>query len=166
MKDFTLPNRISALVTNLLDALGSPEQTPSKSQARKSPPKARRNRQARKDFFYYKPVIDQETKQVAGHLSDISLSGFKLDSQRPIPINKDFHFMVNLTSEIADKPSMMLVARSKWCKIDPIDPYVYNVGFQLILIAPEDLEIFHRMMEKYGREHTDRTIDLRRSNKW
>ena len=166
MKDNTLPSRINMIVTNLLDALGQPEKPAPRSQRGKEPPKVRRGRPERKDFFYYKPVFDQETKQVTGHLSDISLSGFKLDSQKPIALNKDFHFLVNLTSEIADKPAMTFVARSKWCKVDPIDPYVYNVGFQLVLIAPEDLEIFRHMMEKYGREHTNRSTDLRRSNKW
>ena len=72
---------------------------------------------------------------------------------------------MNLTSEVADKPFMVFVARSKWCKVDPLDPYIYNVGFQLIHISPGDLEIFNRMMEKYGREPSGK-IDLRRSNKW
>lgn len=166
MKDNSLPGRINMMVTNLWDALGQSEPRSSESGRGKGSPKMRRGRPERKDFFYYKPVIDQQTKQVAGHLSDISLSGFKLDSQKPIPVNMDFHFLVNLTKEISDKPSMVFVARSKWCKVDPIDPYVYNVGFQILLIAPEDLEIFHLMMERYGREHTNRIVDLRHSNKW
>jgi hypothetical protein len=61
---------------------------------------------------------------------------------------------------------MAFVARSRWCQVDPLDPYVYNVGFQLIQIAPDDLEIFKRMMETYGRGNRRGHVDLRRSNKW
>jgi hypothetical protein len=123
-------------------------------------------RQERKEYFYYTQIIDQETQQVIGHLADISSGGFKMDSQNPLPINKDYCFRMNLTSEIADKPFMVFVACSRWCKVDPIDPYVYNVGYQLVNISPRDLEIFNRMMERYGREYGKRKVDLRRSNKW
>ena len=105
----------------------------------------------RKDFSYYMQLIDQDTQELVGHLADISSGGFKLDSLSPIPPNKDVRFRMDLTSEVASKPSMVFVARSKWCKVDPLDPFCYNVGFQLINISPGDVEIFNRMMEKYGK---------------
>ena len=120
----------------------------------------------RKDFSYYMRLIDNDTQELVGHLVDISSGGFKLDSQSPIPVNKDFRFRLDLTSEVANKPSMVFMARSKWCEIDPLDPLLYNVGFQLVNIAPGDLEIFNRMMEKYGTRPDEKRVDPRRSNKW
>ena len=73
---------------------------------------------------------------------------------------------MDLTSEIADKPAMIFVARSKWCEVDPLDPFIYNVGFQLINISPADLDIIKRMMAKYGKKTKDKRIDKRRSNLW
>lgn len=166
MKEITLPTRINKFVASVLDALVEEEPAPTKRRSAKQLPRERHIRPPRKDFFYYMQLIDNETKQVVGHLSDISTGGFKLDSQKPIPTNKDFQFFMNLTGEVAEKPFMVFLARSRWCRIDPIDPYTYNIGFQLTRIAPEDLEIFNRMMEKYGREYDKRTINLRRSNKW
>jgi hypothetical protein len=165
MKEITLPSRINMLVANLLGTDVQKEKPVKKSRPGKDAPTGRLERQARKELYYYKPVTDQDTQEIAGHLSDISTGGFKLDSLNPIPVNRDFRFRMNLTSEVADKPSMIFVARSKWCKVDPLDPYVYNVGYQLIHISPGDLEIFNRIMEKYGREPSEKT-DLRRSNKW
>jgi hypothetical protein len=130
------------------------------------PPLVKRQRPERKDFSYYVQMFDHETQGLLGHLADISPGGFKLDSPGPIPPNKDIRFHLELTSEMADKPFMVFVARSKWCQIDPLDPFCYNVGFQLIGISPEDLEIYNRMIENYGRKHEGRTFDLRRSNKW
>ena len=120
----------------------------------------------RKDFSYYMRLIDNDTQELVGHLVDISSGGFKLDSQSPIPINKDYRFRMDLTSEVASKPSMVFVARSKWCEVDPLDPLLYNVGFQLVNISPGDVEIFNRMMEKYGTKSEDKRIDPRRSNRW
>lgn len=120
----------------------------------------------RKDFSFYMQLVNDETQELVGHLVDISSGGFKLDSQTPIPLNKDFRFRMDLTSEVAEKPTMTFLARSKWCQSDPLDPFVYNVGFQLINIAPGDLEIFNRMMENYGTQIKDKRIDKRRSNLW
>jgi hypothetical protein len=149
-----------------VDALVQPEKPSTKAHSGKEPPKLRYNRPVRKDFSYYTQVIDPDTREIVGHLADISTGGFKLDSRNPLPINKEFRFRVNLTSEVADKPYMIFVARSRWCKVDPLDPFIYNVGYQMIHISPGDLEIFNRMMEKYGRAYEKRTIDLRHSNKW
>ena len=120
----------------------------------------------RKDFSYYMRLIDNDTRELVGHLVDISSGGFKLDSQSPIPVNKDYRLRMDLTSEVANKPTMVFVARSKWCAVDPLDPFIYNVGFQLVNISPGDLEIFRRMMEKYGKKVEDKRIDKRRSNLW
>ena len=111
-------------------------------------------------------LVDDETRKLVGHLVDISSGGFKLDSQDPIPTNKDFRFRMDLTSEVANKPTMTFIARSRWCQVDPLDPFIYNVGFQLINMAPGDLEIFIRMMEKYGHKAQDKRIDKRRTNLW
>ena len=120
----------------------------------------------RKDFSYYMQLVDSDTQQMVGHLVDISSGGFKLDSQSPIPLNKDFRLRMDLTSEVADKPAMAFVARSKWCEVDPLDPFIYNVGFQLINISPGDREIIKRMIEKYGKKVKDDRVDKRRSNLW
>lgn len=120
----------------------------------------------RNDFSYYMRLVDSETQELVGHLADISSGGFKLDSQNPIPAEKDFRLRMDLTSEVASKPSMQFIARSKWCEVDPLDPINYNVGFQLISISPGDIEIFNRMMEKYGTKSDDKPNDPRRSNIW
>lgn len=120
----------------------------------------------RKDFSYYMRLVDNDTQELVGHLVDISSGGFKLDSQSVIPVNKDFRLRMDLSSEVANKPAMVFVARSKWCRVDPLDPFIYNVGFQLVSISPSDLDIINRIMEKYGKKIEDKRIDKRRTNLW
>ena len=111
----------------------------------------------RRDFTYYMQVKDAATKQIVGYLSDISAGGFRLDSPTEIPQGKDFRLLIDLTPDIADQNSMVFIARSKWCRRDHVDPFTFNVGFEIINMAPGDMLIFQRMFEKYGSQHTMRS---------
>lgn len=108
---------------------------------------------SRRDFTYYMQVTDDITKQLIGYLSDISTGGFKLDCDKRIATGQDFRLSIQLTSEIADKTSMVFIARSKWCRPDHIDPTSFNVGFEIVNMAPSDMQIFQRMFEKYGSQN-------------
>jgi hypothetical protein len=125
-------------------------------QARRIPQMANKRKINRRDFTYYMQVTDDLTKQLIGYLSDISTGGFKLDSQKEIRPGQDFRLHIDLTAEIADKTSMVFIARSKWCRRDHVDPNTFNVGFEIINISPSDMDIFQRMFEKYGSQNSIR----------
>jgi len=158
--------RINSLLTSLIDRFVGEEETSTKLRSGKGPHAAQYRRPQRKDFSYYMQILDADTKEIVGHLADISSGGFKLDCRKPVPVNQDVRFLMNLPGEIASKPHMVFGARSRWCEIDPLDPCAFNVGYQLTQISPEDLEIINRMMEKYGRDCKKKNIDLRHSYKW
>jgi hypothetical protein len=104
----------------------------------------------RKNFGYYMPIHDSKTQELIGHLADISVDGFRLDSTVQVPVGKLFNMRLALTGEVAHKPAMTFVARSKWCKPDEMQPNSYYVGFEVAQMSPEDVEIFKRIFEKYG----------------
>jgi PilZ domain len=106
----------------------------------------------RRDFTYYMQVTDDLSKKLIGYLTDISSGGFRLDCPKQIPAGQDFRMQIQLTSDIADKNSMSFIARSKWCHPDHVDPNTYNVGFEIVQMAPSDMVIFQRMFDKYGAE--------------
>lgn len=124
--------------------------------------------ESRKSFPYYMQLTNAENQEIIGYLSDISTGGFKLDANHPLPLNKDFEFHLALSADVAHKPYMIFKARSKWCQTDPIDPFVYNVGFHLTAMQPEDREIFVRVMNTYGAEKSnfDSTTTPTRSRRW
>ena len=118
---------------------------------------AKNNRKLdRRQFTYYMQVLDDSTKQIVGYLSDISTGGFKLDCDQRLPVGQDFRLAIQLNSEIADKTSMVFIARSKWCHPDHIDPTSFNVGFEIVNMAPSDMVIFQRIFEKYGSQNATR----------
>ena len=108
---------------------------------------------SRRDFSYYMQVTNDVTKELLGYLSDISSGGFKLDSPKQIAPGQDFRLHIELTPDIAEKNSMVFVARSKWCHPDHIDPTSFNVGFEIVNMSPSDMSIFQRMFDKYGTEN-------------
>jgi len=109
----------------------------------------RRNIKRRK-FAYYMRVLDDDTLKLVGHLSDISSKGFKIDSQQPIAPGQNFRLRMDLTSEVSDKAYIVFSAVSRWCQVDPMDPFIQNVGFEIIEISSEDSIIYQRIVEKYG----------------
>jgi hypothetical protein len=121
---------------------------------------AERRKLDRKGAYYYITVSDANTNRPRGIITEISLRGFKLDSQVPIPNGEVDFFRLNLTNEIAQRAFIAFYGRSKWCQHDPIDPSIYNVGYEIVSISAEDAPIYQRVFEKYGSS----TFDYRVNN--
>ena len=110
----------------------------------------------RRDFSYYMRLMNERTGELIGHLSDISTGGFKLESKNPIRDNQEFLMRMDLTNEVSNKDYLVFVAKSRWCQRHPIDPTLYNVGFQIIDMTPVDLDVFVRVFEKYGSQNKNK----------
>ncbi len=50
----------------------------------------------RRKLAYYMLVLDAKTQQTLGHLVDITPIGFLLDSQKTMPLEKDFRILLEL----------------------------------------------------------------------
>ena len=104
----------------------------------------------RRDFSYYMSVSDAETDEHVGIMTDISLGGFKLDSRQPIPNGQLSHLRLELSDDITPQAGLDFFGRSKWCRPDYFGPSIYNVGFEIVNILPDDKIILQRVLERYG----------------
>ena len=104
----------------------------------------------RRNFSYYMPVTDADSSKQAGIMTDISLIGFKLDSWQPIPNGQVNHLRLDLTYDLAPQATLVLTGRSRWCHPDHVEPTIYNVGFEIVNMAPDDKVILQRVFERYG----------------
>jgi hypothetical protein len=111
---------------------------------------AERRQLSRRNFSYYMRVVDEADGKLIGHFSDISTGGFKLDSSKPLSINKDYRLRIDQTGEISNKSYITFTARARWCSVDSFDPNLYNVGFQIVNMSPGDYDIFVKMFSTYG----------------
>jgi c-di-GMP-binding flagellar brake protein YcgR len=111
---------------------------------------AERRKAERRSISYYMRIVDSGANQMIGHLSDITLQGLKMDSQKTLPENEKYRLRINTTADVADKDYIEFVARSRWCQPDPLQTGLYEIGFEIIKIAPHDAEIVQRIVDKYS----------------
>lgn len=103
----------------------------------------------RRYLMFYTRVFDAHTRDLLGHLLDITEQGASLISEHPLPVDRDFKLKMELSDAITDKPYLVFEARSLWCRPD-VDPHFYDTGFLLTRITPEDIAIIQRIVEAYG----------------
>ncbi|MCB9109668.1 MAG: PilZ domain-containing protein [Anaerolineales bacterium] len=106
----------------------------------------------RRNFSYYMRVLDKNTGELIGQITDISTGGFKLESSKPMPAGLDMDLCIDQVNQISMKSFITFSARTRWCGTDPYDPTIYNVGFQLIDMTPADYDIFVKMFNAYGEQ--------------
>jgi len=109
----------------------------------------RRGRE-RRTFSHYMRLMHENTGELVGHLVNISPSGFRLESLKSIPVNQDYPLRIELPRDVSDKPYMVFIARSKWCRPDRIDPTLFDAGFEIVEMMPGDSDIFRMIFERYG----------------
>ncbi len=105
----------------------------------------------RKKFSFYMRVLNDDTQEILGHMVEVGAIGLQLETTAPLPLQRDYYLRLELTADLADRPFMIFIARTKWCKMDTIEPNLYHVGFEIIEIMPDDKDIFLRILTKYGK---------------
>jgi len=109
-----------------------------------------RRKSKRRNLSYYMVVIDSATQEMIGHLIDITLHGLQMDSQKPFPLEQDYHLRLDVTPDVANKSFIEFIARSKWSRPDTIEPNLYDTGFEIIKISQDNSQIIQRIVDKYG----------------
>ena len=103
----------------------------------------------RRYLLYYMRIFDAKTRQQIGNLVDITPGGIMIVSERPLPEGQTTRLRMELTDEVSDKPFMEFSAHSKWCEPDII-PNLYNTGYEILDLAPEDVKIVQRIIDEFG----------------
>jgi len=117
--------------------------------ARKTPRSDRRNGE-RRAFPHYMQFMNALTGELLGDLADISPGGFRLESSKPIPLNTEFAFRVDMLPEISTKPWIAMTARSRWSLPHPVDGRLHEVGFEIMKMDPSDRNAFELIFDRFG----------------
>jgi hypothetical protein len=116
------------------------------------PSKQERRRIRRRSLAYYMLVMDAQTMGKIGHLVDITPEGLLIDSEKPLPVGKDIHLLLDTPPDVSNKANISFKARSKWCRPDAIDPSLYDIGFSIVEISTADAAILKLLSEKYSQQ--------------
>ena len=103
----------------------------------------------RRYLLYYMRVYDVTTRQQIGNLVDITPRGIMVVSEHPILKGQVTRLRMELTADVSDRPFMEFSVRSRWCKPD-INPNMYNTGFEILQLPPEDAKIILRIIKEFG----------------
>jgi Tfp pilus assembly protein PilZ len=109
-----------------------------------------RRKLKRKSLSYYMLVLDANSREMLGHLVDITPLGIMMDSQKPFPLGNDYRLRLDTMPDVADKNFIKFTARTKWCLPDVVEPYLYDIGFSITDITQHDAEIIRKIAEKYA----------------
>ena len=121
---------------------------------RKKESSVERRKRERRTFSHYMRLMHENTGETVGHLVNISPQGFRLETLKAVPPNTDFPIRIELPGDLTDKPYMVFIARSRWCRPDRIDPTIFDAGFEVVDMTPADAEIFKLLFERYGTKGT------------
>jgi hypothetical protein len=110
---------------------------------------AERRKINRRSISYYLRIIDISENKIIGHMADISMQGLKIDSQKAIPVNKDYRLRIYTTKEVSDKEYVEFLANARWCRPDPLEPSLFNIGFEIVGINKSDSTVIQRIVDKY-----------------
>jgi hypothetical protein len=120
------------------------------SKPRPQAKQSERRKRERRAFPHYMRLMNEHTGELIGHMVDISTEGFRLESLKPIRPNTEFPMRIEVPPDVAPRPFLVFIARSRWSLPDRIDPMLYDAGFQITDIAPGDNQVFGQLFEKYG----------------
>ena len=109
----------------------------------------RRTVPRRKMAFYFQ-VLDAETRELFGHLTDVSIKGMLIDRPQPVQVGTQFNLRIQTPPGMADTEFIVFRVRSRWCKPDQIAPNVFNTGFEIVQMTPHDAEVFKSIIDAFA----------------
>ncbi len=114
-----------------------------------------RRKLKRRFLAFYSRIFDLKSHRMLGHVVDITPQGLMLISETPLPPDTTFRLEIELPEGFANKSTLVLDAKSRWCQVD-IDPHFYNTGFELSSLSAEDVAIIQNIVATFGFRDNER----------
>lgn len=101
----------------------------------------------RRHLIYYLRVWNRDTRDMLGHLVDLTTGGLMLISEHPIPLKQTFNLEMRWHDPEAGEQIAEFRAQSLWSRPD-VNPAFQDTGFMLLDQTPE---VLIRIQELIGR---------------
>ncbi len=103
----------------------------------------------RRHLIYYLRVWNTDTKELLGHVVDITTEGLMLVSDQPIELNKHFNLEMQWQGDDGEVKSIYFEAESRWEDKD-INASFCDTGFKILDQAAEILTPIREVIDEYG----------------
>jgi hypothetical protein len=109
----------------------------------------KQRKEERKKVMTFTPVYDLQKNILLGYLSDLTLLGALLVSEKPVETNRNIILGIEFR-ESSETPvtRMVIPARVAWCKQEEHLTY-YDTGFEFQEIGADNKNIIEAALEKY-----------------
>lgn len=104
---------------------------------------------ARLNFMFDIEVFNAVSDEYIGDLVNFSHNGLLLISENPIKIDTPFQLRIVIPYEINGKQEIRVKATSVRCNEDSY-PLLFNIGFKMTDVSPEENEIIYKMITEAG----------------
>ncbi len=115
----------------------------------------------RRQLVFYLRVFDLHSREIIGHLTDISTAGLMLVSEREIKKDAVYDVRLILPKEVSGRTELQLKIKCAWCRPDPL-PEFHVAGFAFVEIDLEQKKLIDALNAEFGRQdspsadHSDR----------
>jgi hypothetical protein len=96
----------------------------------------------------YLPVVDRDTDELVGYLTDVTVDGGMLQSEDPIEEERVFHLRMDLGEPIQGSNHIEVDAESKWCRKER-NAVFHNTGFAFRDVSEENQSRIAELVERY-----------------
>ena len=96
-------------------------------------------------------VFDDVSKRLLGRAVDISLGGFKVVGQSPVPEGVVMRCRLVFPAPIEGARELTIDATTKWCVRESDEPN-WEFGFELVGLKPDELEIQKALVRDVARQ--------------
>ena len=103
----------------------------------------------REELIYHLRVFDAHSNQVVGYIDDINISGAKLLSEEPIPVNKVSQYRMELPRFFEGKKSIEFLAQTTWSGAHAEKNDFCDCGVKFLDLDPLERERISQLISDY-----------------
>lgn len=107
-------------------------------------------RAERFQISFFLKIFNRDSNEAMGHLLDISVSGMRVLSDRPVDKGTEYSLYIDLRSMKNFGCEVKLNALCVWTNEDP-DSGAFNCGFQFQNISQNEVDIIQKIIEQFGK---------------
>ena len=96
----------------------------------------------------YLPVLNRETGELVGYLTDVNVDGGMLQTEEPIEEGQVFPLRMELDRQIKGSRHIDVDAKSVWSRKDR-NAVFHRIGFQFQSVSPDVREQIAELAERY-----------------
>lgn len=113
------------------------------------PSPAEKRAQRRRNTIYYLEVFDLESGTLLGRLTDITVEGMMLISEKPITADRTYQCRMVLPKEILGRTNIIFDATCVWSRQARNSDF-FEAGFRSLIADPGDIDAIEMLIQRFA----------------